>query len=131
MKIDWKGIRELETALQRKSETDFDKVVNKNLTEMRDRGVSASVAGGGTPVDTSALRRDLSVSASSGEVGYMLDYAPHVEYGHRQNVGQFVPVLKRRLVKPYIEGQYFLKRNKDIQAGIYKSDLERVLKAHD
>ena len=33
-------------------------------------------------------------------------YAIYYEYGHRQNVGQFVPALGKRLKKPFVEGHY-------------------------
>ena len=33
-------------------------------------------------------------------------YAIYYEYGHRQNVGQFVPQLGLRLKKPFVEGHY-------------------------
>lgn len=34
------------------------------------------------------------------------EYALYYEYGHRQNVGQFVPQIGRRLKEPFIEGHY-------------------------
>jgi HK97 gp10 family phage protein len=40
-------------------------------------------------------------------------YAPYVEYGHRQRVGQFVPYIGKRLKKPWIEGQHFLQNAVD------------------
>lgn len=40
-------------------------------------------------------------------------YASYVEYGHRQNVGQFVPVLGKRLVKPWVEGVHMLRISHD------------------
>lgn len=36
-------------------------------------------------------------------------YAEYVEYGHRQNVGQYVQVLGKRLVQPYVSGKYMLR----------------------
>lgn len=54
------------------------------------------------------------VRGARATVGYTADYAPHVEYGHRQNVGQFVPGLGsdgkgRRLVRSFIPGQHFFR----------------------
>lgn len=49
-----------------------------------------------------------SVSDAKGTIGYTVEYAPHVEYGHRQNVGQYVPRLGKSLKAPYVEGQHFL-----------------------
>ncbi len=37
-----------------------------------------------------------------------LKYASYVEYGHRQHVGQFVPVLGKRLVNSWVPGQHMM-----------------------
>lgn len=34
------------------------------------------------------------------------EYAIYYEYGHRQNVGQFVPALGKRLKQPFVEGHF-------------------------
>lgn len=129
MKWTWHGAKELESALQRKSETDFKKVVAKNLLEMRNRAVKSSrPSSGGTPVDTAELRLSAGVDLNRETMGYTKDYAPHVEFGYRQQVGRYVPAIKKRLVKPYVPGQYFLKTNFNIQKPIYVKDLERKLK---
>ena len=62
-----------------------------------------------TPRDTGELIGSIrqSVKGGEGEIGYTGEYAPHVEYGHRQNVGQFVPKLGKRLKAPFVEGQHF------------------------
>lgn len=39
----------------------------------------------------------------------VVEYAEFVENGHRQEVGRFVPKIKRRLVRPWVEGQFFMK----------------------
>lgn len=124
----WDGIDELAGALQKKSEADFEAVRNKSLLEMRDRAVkSSSPSRGGTPVDTRELQLSAGVNLSKGFMGYTKDYAPHVEFGHRQQVGRFVPAIGKRLVKPYVPGQYFLKTNVNIQNPIYRKDLERKM----
>lgn len=63
-----------------------------------------------TPRETGSLVNSLRQEASGNEgvVGYVAGYAPHVEYGHRQNVGQYVPRLGKALKAPYVEGQHFL-----------------------
>ena len=63
-----------------------------------------------TPRDTGGLVNSLrqEVADTEGTVGYLADYAPHVEYGHRQNVGRYVPKLGKRLKAPYVEGRHFL-----------------------
>lgn len=39
------------------------------------------------------------------------EYAIHVEYGHRQDVGRYVPAIGKRLKAPYVRGQYILRRS--------------------
>lgn len=39
-------------------------------------------------------------------VGSNVDYASPYEYGHRQEVGRYVPALGKRLVQPYVKGSY-------------------------
>lgn len=36
-----------------------------------------------------------------------MNYAAYVEFGHRQEVGRFVPI-KKRLVKPWVKGKFML-----------------------
>ena len=38
-----------------------------------------------------------------------MPYGLYVEEGHRQNVGQFVPAIGKRLVRPAVAGQHFVR----------------------
>src|SRR5699024_8062406 len=126
MKLTWTGDKELEDMLRRKSETDFKKVVGKNLLEMRNRAVN-----GGTPVGQykggGELRKSAGVDLKSETMGYTKDYAPHVDYGHRQKVGRYVHAIDKRLVQHYVKGQYYLRKNFNTQKPIYLRDLEREI----
>lgn len=51
-------------------------------------------------------------------------YASYVEYGHRQHVGQFVPVLGKRLKKPWVPGQHMLQKAHDE----VKKDVEKIVR---
>lgn len=42
-----------------------------------------------------------------------LKYAPYVEYGHRQQVGRFVPQIGKRLVRSWVNGRFMLTRSED------------------
>lgn len=95
--------------LRRMNEIRFNAVVKKNITQMLN-----AARNGGTPVDSGELR--LSSSAYGDEMGYIKEYAPHVEYGHRTINGGWVP------------GQRFLKANADTQASIYYQDLLKAIK---
>lgn len=52
----------------------------------------------------------LSVYGAKARVINPSRYASYVEYGHRQHVGQFVPVLGKRLVRPWVDGRFMLRR---------------------
>lgn len=41
-----------------------------------------------------------------------LEYAEHYEYGHRQEVGKFVPAIGKRLKKSFVKGQCTFRRAK-------------------
>lgn len=117
MSID--GIPSLEKELQRLNSVRFDAVGKKQLAQMLNRARQP----GGTPVSTEKTRPGgphgelrLSSSVNEDEMGYMVEYAPHVEYGHRTIDGGFV------------QGQHFLKNNVDIQRPIYHQDLQKAIK---
>lgn len=54
-------------------------------------------------------------------------YAYYVEYGHRQHVGQFVPVLGKRLRKPWVPGRFMLRRSHEETQAKAGADLDRQL----
>lgn len=116
MRFDWNGkqLNDLQMKLLEKSLLDFAAVSNKNIRDIFAR----SQQSGGTPVGDylggGGLRK--SVRYAKDSMGYLMDYAPHVEYGHRTRNGGYVP------------GQYYLKRNVDTQRPIYKQDLKNKLK---
>jgi len=67
-------------------------------------------------VDTGLLRNSIAhvVPKSKNDdlrvyVGTNVYYAPYVEMGHRQNVGQYVPKLGKRLVAPFVKAKPFLR----------------------
>lgn len=140
-----KGLQDLADELERLDDIKFDEIVKNNLTEMYNRGKNGTdPKQGGTPVSKSSkvfdwktkssyqrtggqLKQSLGVDFRLSEVYYTKDYAPHVEFGHRQNVGQYVPAIGKRLVKSYVKGQHFLKNNLKKQQSIFKEDLEKAL----
>lgn len=74
-----------------------------------------------------------SVGKSEGEVGFTSEYAPHVEYGHRQNVGQYVTKLGKRLKAPclkapYVEGQHFFSREMEATRRVLKKRIQDLLR---
>ena len=68
------------------------------------------------PVDTGNLRDSITHAYSDESdhtvvllVGTNVYYAPYVELGHRQQPGRFVPKIKKRLVKSWVNGKPFLR----------------------
>ena len=119
-RIDLKGDKELEMALIKKSKTDYDEVAKKSLRDIFRRAKKPYTnhvgTSGGTPKDSGELMGSIVYDNSALEVGYVKDYAPHVEYGHRTKNGGWVP------------GQFYLKSNVDLQRPIYHEDLKNKLK---
>lgn len=109
IEFDQSDIDRLSEKLKAMNEIRFDAVVKKNVTQMLN-----TARNGGTPVDTGELRKGSSTYGD--EMGYISEYAPHVEYGHRTLDGGFVP------------GQHFLKINAETQAFIYYQDLINAIK---
>ena len=54
-----------------------------------------------------------------------VEYAPYVEFGHRQQPGRFVPAIGKRLKQGWVEGKFMLTiSEKEIQ-----KDAPRILEA--
>lgn len=124
------GMERLQEALSTLSQYRAEAVMLKQATEILNRArKNATTTRGGTPIDTGELRISASMSEVPGgySVGYTSEYAPHVEYGHRQKVGRYVPAIGKRLVKSWVPGQYFLRKNVQQQELIFKEDLRKAL----
>lgn len=124
------GMECLQEALSTLSQYRAEAVMLKQATEILNRArKNATTTRGGTPIDTGELRISASMSEVPGgySVGYTSEYAPHVEYGHRQEVGRYVPAIGKRLVKSWVPGQYFLRENVRQQEPIFKEDLRKAL----
>lgn len=88
-------------------------------------GKRQRIAAGGT------LRRGWNATPSERRGGTYeakvlnnVKYASYVEYGHRQHVGQFVPVLGKRLTKSWVPGQHMLQKSHDE----VKRDVEKIVR---
>ena len=103
----------LEQKLLALSRVRFNAVVKKQVTQMLNTARSSG-GSGSTPVDTGELRK--SSGTYGDEMGYLAEYAPHVEYGNRTVDGDYVP------------GQHFLRDNVNIQGIIFKQDLLKAIK---
>lgn len=66
------------------------------------------------------LRRNWSIGElkQSGDTIYVevynnTEYAPYVEYGHRQTPGRYVPAIGKKLKANWVEGKFMLKISAD------------------
>lgn len=75
-----------------------------------------------------SIRMEMPGIAHDGMVGYTIHYAPHVEYGHRQKVGRYVPILGKRLKASFVQGQYFLRKSVEETKSEFQKDLKETLK---
>ena len=71
-----------------------------------------------TPVDSGQLRQNYVMGdvAKRGfnytiDISNPVEYAEYVEFGHRQEVGRYVPAIGKRLVKPWVEGHHMLEKS--------------------
>lgn len=56
-----------------------------------------------------------------------VEYASYVEYGHRQNVGQYVPAIGKRLKEPFVEGKLMMTVSVDEMQKELPSLLEKKM----
>lgn len=63
-------------------------------------------------------------NSAVGEKG--APYPIYVEFGHRQQVGRFVPKLGKRLVKPWVNGQFMLTNSREEMV----NRVPKIIEAH-
>ncbi|AIU44389.1 hypothetical protein [Streptococcus pyogenes SSI-1] len=112
------------------SEKRWDRVANKNLTEMFNRAARPP----GTPIGKNTKRHksgellrsrrlkkvNSSKDVITGNFGYIKDYAPHVEYGHR--------IVRNGKQVGYANGTKYLFNNVKKQREIYRQDMLNELR---
>lgn len=102
-----------------------DKFLAQEAELVRGDAVSLS------PVDTGNLREAWKHSTPDNgrvEVYNNTEYAAHVEYGHRQQVGRYVPAIGKRLKKPFVEGKHMLRDAVQQRQDSFAEDAEDILK---
>lgn len=128
MGLEFSGLDEL---IQRLDEAE------KKLPGAKDRFLSQEAelvrgdAADLTSVDTGNLREAWKRSTPENgrvDVYNNTEYAAHVEYGHRQKVGQYVPAIGKRLKKPFVEGRHMLRDAVQQRRDSFAEDAEDILK---
>ena len=114
MNITITGIEPLQKVLNdlENFQVHLDAVRAKQATEISKRAAGPLGTPGATPRKEGELRISAHADYNDFSFGYSKEYAGHVEYGHRTRNGGFV------------EGQFYLRTNKETQEPIYKKDVE-------
>lgn len=84
-----------------------------------------------TPVDSGHLRNAWKRTAAHEgrvEVYNNIEYAAHVEWGHRQEPGRFVPAIGKRLKRDFVPGAKMLQHGVDESRAAFKSDAAAILR---
>lgn len=128
---------ELDALLSRLNAADGEACIEKGMQVLAQRGVD--IAKKNTPVgSTGNLRRNWKVKEAKALRAVLFNpvkYAEYVEYGHRQQVGRYVPTLGKRLKVPWVKGQFYAKRSGEIIAKnadkimqpIIEKEVDRVI----
>lgn len=119
---DW--IKKLETMKK-----DFPKETEKFLMKKAEETIGNAKRY--TPVNTGTLKNAWH-RKKSGPFKQVLfnstSYAAHVEWGHRQEVGRYVPKLKKRLKNPFVRGHRMLHKAMNRTKLSFYKDLGTVYK---
>lgn len=87
---------------------------------------------GGEKSSASAYAQSLPIhhqgSMYTIEVKNPIEYASYVEYGHRQEVGKYVPALGKQLKQGWVSGKFMLTTSEDELKSIAPAVLESKIK---
>ena len=115
VKVDFSELEKFRTTI---GNAEVDKTIKDTLAEIAGQALRATKLR--TPKDTGILRNAWQLSSFktegkniSIEMYNNAKYAMYVEYGHRQTVGRYVPAIGKRLVQPFVEGKYMMKKSVD------------------
>ncbi len=106
--------------LRKMSDIQLQKVIDRSLAQMFNRAAALTPVGDYPGGGQLRISRIIARGGSSGgEFGYVKEYGPHVEYGHRL-------VVNGKQVG-YVKGQRYLQRNVQAQEPLYRADLRTAL----
>lgn len=135
MRFTLKGYSPLEKRLKQMSAKTFENAANKSLTQMFNRaarppgtprGKNSAKHRAGELIRSRRVERvSSSGGVSKGSFGYVADYGPHVEFGHR-----LVRRMKNGSKKQvgFVVGQKFLFNNVKRQERLYRNDILKEIR---
>ena len=115
MKLEVRGLDDVNRKLSRISAVEWAALKALQGADMKNRANSI------TPFDSGDLRKSAAFDGKD-TFGYGMEYAPHVEYGHR--------VIIHGQQHGYVEGQHYLQQNVTEQEPKYKQDVLDWLRRH-
>lgn len=95
MRIIITGIEKVKSWFTRIADVEWDDIQSDEADDLKQKSDAI------VPVDTGALRD--SAHFEDGVFGYSVEYAAHVNYGHRTSNGGFVP--GRHFLEEIVEGE--------------------------
>ena len=109
---------------------ELDRKVEKTLTMigLQAEGYAQEYAHVDTGNLQNSIQSEVVMTEDSVYIGTDVKYAPYVEFGHLQEVGRFVPKIKKRLVKPQAPAYPFLRPAIEKHLDEYKRIAEDVMK---
>ncbi len=129
-KCDFKELKKFQKQLQKFQDDELEKFLEacaKNLTARLLRNVKER-----TPSKTGVLRDSWehgqiikNGDVYTIEITNPTEYASYVEYGHRQEVGRFVPAIGKKLKKGWAQGKFML----SISERELEADAPKILEA--
>ncbi len=134
VKINIDGLKEFKENLEKK-QVEIDRIFEilaKDVAALLLRKVKKR-----TPVKEGRLRNGWTIGDIKKEGGKYIvevinpvEYASYVEFGHRQEVGRFVPTLGKKLKKPWVDGKFMLTISEnEVKEGLESFLTKRIEKA--
>lgn len=103
---------------------------NQKALALEDVGMTAeSYVRDKTPVVTSNLANSIDhvVDDNAVIIGTNVRYARAVEFGHKQEIGRYVPAIGKRLTSPFVQGKHFMRDGITTHLADYKQIIKDYL----
>lgn len=127
------GADAIQKVLNGLSDIRMDAIKAKQVTEISNRASAAPGTPGATPRDSGELRISAHADYNDFSFGYSKEYAPHVEYGHakgtrsKKKLKRLRSFINKLFHRNYVEGQYYLRTNVEMQEPIFRQDVEKEI----
>ncbi|MBS6396675.1 MAG: HK97 gp10 family phage protein [Clostridiales bacterium] len=131
-KCKFDGLKDLQKQIEKFRDEELEQFIEDSVKILSQRLLKMVVKR--TPVDSGNLRRNWSVykiqkqgSDYTIEIINSAEYASYVEYGHRQEVGRYVPAIGKKLKKGWVNGHFMLTVSEKEIKNVAPSVVEKML----